>query len=417
MGSSKDNSATDDGDVPAGDIPDTTKSSSCLFSEGEKVLVFFSDRVLDVAAGFYVSLLFFSISSLVQKAEFRKTEWKYFVHYLNCSVEDLLHISLYRVYGSSLGGAFVGITPFLLRMGSGCDFFGRTAGASSSLGDGFWDEWVGADRLMKYTEENVLKQTALDKKQGVDKNAKPARSTQTKLKISTDAKVDKEDSKSNGAKGKKRKADSSVEYTNVVNHKVQFGFQIFKAFPATVVTSTYLRMKDNTSTEKLIKIQIPSTLKKQLVDDWEFITQQNKLVKLPRSPNVDEILKKYLEYRSKKDGMMSDADGEILNGLRCYFDKSLPIILLYKRERQQYHDAVADNVSPSIIYGAEHLLRLFVKLPELLSYVIIEEETLVRLQQKLLDFLKFLQKYQSTFFLSAYDGSKVSEGSSKGKDK
>ncbi|KAM7510425.1 hypothetical protein LguiB_009300 [Lonicera macranthoides] len=239
---------------------------------------------------------------------------------------------------------------------------------------------------MKYTEENVLKQKALDKKQGVDKNAKPARSTQTKLKISTDAKVDKEDSKSNGAKGKKRKADSSVE-------------------------------KDNTSTEKLIKIQIPSTLKKQLVDDWEFITQQNKLVKLPRSPNVDEILKKYLEYRSKKDGMMSDADGEILNGLRCYFDKSLPIILLYKRERQQYHDAVADNVSPSIIYGAEHLLRLFVKLPELLSYVIIEEETLVRLQQKLLDFLKFLQKYQSTFFLSAYDGSKVSEGSSKGKDK
>lgn len=110
--------------------------------------------------------------------------------------------------------------------------------------------------------------------------------------------------------------------------------------------------KDNASTEKFMKIQIPSTLKKQLVDDWEFITQQNKvleffivwstfhlfhlftfissflsyvffwkefrfgsvkfdslkniflqLVKLPRSPNVDEILKKYLEYRSKKDGM------------------------------------------------------------------------------------------------------------------
>lgn len=38
---------------------------------------------------------------------------------------------------------------------------------------------------MKYTEENVLKQKALDKKQGVDKNAKPGRSTQTKLKISS----------------------------------------------------------------------------------------------------------------------------------------------------------------------------------------------------------------------------------------
>lgn len=35
--------------------------------------------------------------------------------------------------------------------------------------------------------------------------------------------------------------------------------------------------KGNVSAEKLVKIQIPSTLKKQLVDDWEFITQQNKV--------------------------------------------------------------------------------------------------------------------------------------------
>lgn len=47
-----------------------------------------------------------------------------------------------------------------------------------------WDEWVGEDRLMKHTEENVLKQQALDKKQGVDKNAKSGRSTQGKAKNS-----------------------------------------------------------------------------------------------------------------------------------------------------------------------------------------------------------------------------------------
>ncbi|KAL7231739.1 hypothetical protein ACSBR2_009887 [Camellia fascicularis] len=248
-----------------------------------------------------------------------------------------------------------------------------------------WDEWVGMDRLMELTEDNVLKQQALDKKQGVDKNSKSGRSAQTKPKASSEAKVDKEDTKNNVAKGKKRKIDSGVE-------------------------------KDSASVEKLVKVQIPSTLKKQLVDDWEFITQKDKLVKLPRSPNVDDILTKYLEYRSKKDGKMTDSVGEILNGLRCYFDKALPVILLYKKERQQYHEAVADDVSPSSIYGAEHLLRLFVKLPELLAYVNIEEETLVRLQQKLLDFLKFLQKNQGTFFLSAYDASKVSEGSGKGKD-
>lgn len=36
------------------------------------------------------------------------------------------------------------------------------------------------------------------------------------------------------------------------------------------------------------------------------------------------------------------------------------------------------------------LLVLAVKLPELLAYVNIEEETLLRLQQKLLDFLKYV---------------------------
>lgn len=48
-----------------------------------------------------------------------------------------------------------------------------------------------------------------------------------------------------------------------------------------------------------------------------------------------------------------------MKGIRCYFDKALPVLLLYNKEREQYHEVVVDNVSPSTIYGAEHLLRLF----------------------------------------------------------
>ncbi|XP_065005014.1 protein MRG1 isoform X3 [Musa acuminata AAA Group] len=234
-----------------------------------------------------------------------------------------------------------------------------------------WDEWVGTDRLLKLTDENIRKQQALEKNQNTDKNPKSGRSTQNKPK---DSKLDKEDPRSTVSKGKKRKAQSGVE-------------------------------DDKRTSENLVKLQFPLTLKKQLVDDWEFVTQLGKLVKLPRSPNVDDILKKYLDYRTKKDGMIAESVGEILKGLRCYFDKALPAMLLYKKERQQYHEAVRDDVSPSTVYGAEHLLRLFVKLPELLAYVNMEEEALVKLQQKLLDFLKFLQKNQSVFFLSTYDGS------------
>jgi mortality factor 4-like protein 1 len=56
---------------------------------------------------------------------------------------------------------------------------------------------------------------------------------------------------------------------------------------------------------------------------------------------------------------MPESTAEIMKGLRCYFDKALPAMLLYKSERQQYTYAIRDDVSPSMVYGAEHLLRLF----------------------------------------------------------
>lgn len=34
-------------------------------------------------------------------------------------------------------------------------------------------------------------------------------------------------------------------------------------------------------------------------------------------------------------------------------------MLLYKQERQQFKQVIANNVSPAGVYGAEHLLRLF----------------------------------------------------------
>lgn len=60
-------------------------------------------------------------------------------------------------------------------------------------------------------------------------------------------------------------------------------------------------------------------------------------------------------YDYRKD----ESVGEIVKGLICYFDKALPAMLLYKSERQQYEELIVHDVSPSSIYGAEHLLRLF----------------------------------------------------------
>ncbi|KAM3342107.1 protein MRG1 isoform X1 [Capsicum galapagoense] len=223
-----------------------------------------------------------------------------------------------------------------------------------------WDEWVGIDRLMKHTEENVQKQQELKKRQDTDKNGKAVRGSQMKTKGPT------------GGRGRKRKSD------------------------------TPQKDKDGPPPEKLVNIQIPPQLKKQLIDDCEFVNHLGKLVKLPRSPNVSEILEKYHFYRLKKDGVISDSVGEILSGLQCYFNKALPAMLLYKNEREQFQESIKEDISPSSVYGAEHLLRLFVKLPEILFYANIEDETLTELKQKLQDFLRFLQKNQSAFFLSTY---------------
>ncbi|CAA0397777.1 unnamed protein product [Arabidopsis thaliana] len=294
---------------------------------------------------------------LVQKVELRKKEWKYFVHYLVRPPSELL-------------SCFI------------------------------WDEWVSADRLLKHTEENLVKQKALDKKQGVEKGTKSGRSAQTKTRSSADTKADKDDSKTNG----RQHINLQKGRNESTSQAMRSGLQ-------------KLRDKDNVTAEKLMKIQIPASLKKQLTDDWEYIAQKDKVVKLPRSPNVDEILSKYLEFKTKKDGMVTDSVAEILKGIRSYFDKALPVMLLYKKERRQYQESIVDDTSPSTVYGAEHLLRLFVKLPDLLSYVNMEEETWSRMQQTLSDFLKFIQKNQSTFLLpSAYDSDKVSDGKGKGKD-
>ncbi|KAL4559580.1 hypothetical protein LXL04_031723 [Taraxacum kok-saghyz] len=192
--------------------------------------------------------------------------------------------------------------------------------------------------------------------------------------------------------------DRILKY-NEENLQKQKELEIFTNLNPSV---TKINKRKNIS--KVIGIQIPQKLKKHLVTYCEYVTNMGKLVKLPCSPNIDDILKMYLEHQSNKDlGPVGPSDEETVNGLRCYFDKALPARLLYKNERQQYEEATKNHISPSKIYGAEHLLRLVVKLPEILYNANIEEEMLIELQYNLQDFLRFLQNKQSFLFLSAYE--------------
>ncbi|KAK2563162.1 Male-specific lethal 3-like protein [Acropora cervicornis] len=87
-----------------------------------------------------------------------------------------------------------------------------------------------------------------------------------------------------------------------------------------------------------IEIEIPSQLKLKLEDDCYFIKRKKKLVQLPRTPNVGQILNEYFaHYMNFYPGQSFNLIKEVMDGLRIYFDFTLPTLLLYNFEREQYH--------------------------------------------------------------------------------
>ncbi|XP_023231810.1 male-specific lethal 3 homolog [Centruroides sculpturatus] len=110
--------------------------------------------------------------------------------------------------------------------------------------------------------------------------------------------------------------------------------------------------------EKTVNITIPNTLKEILEHDCFLITQKNKLIKLPCEVNVVSVLEAYVKNlavnllcasppKASKHGsracvIPADVEvniqlcREVMDGLRVYFDFTLPHLLLYRQERKQY---------------------------------------------------------------------------------
>lgn len=120
--------------------------------------------------------------------------------------------------------------------------------------------------------------------------------------------------------------------------------------------------EDEEEEEKLIELEIPEALKKQLEIDFYTVKKDKKLVKLPRELNVIKILEGYVKTHatnvlcastgkakiSKKQasvGKNINLCKEVMDGLRIYFDFTLPLILLFEEEKAQY-DYFIKNYRP-----------------------------------------------------------------------
>ena len=152
------------------------------------------------------------------------------------------------------------------------------------------------------------------------------------------------------------------------------------------------------------QLRLPQGMKLRLIEDWERVTRERKLVPLPRDATVGSILTDFLAAKAKHK-TQERLYGEVCDGLKSYFNQAIGTVLLYKYERKQFNEmkGAHKDKSPAEIYGAEHLLRLFVKLPDLLGYAKLQREHLTVLVSKLTEMLKFLQTNKAKYFAPQYE--------------
>uniref|UniRef100_A0A2K5CYZ4 Chromo domain-containing protein n=1 Tax=Aotus nancymaae TaxID=37293 RepID=A0A2K5CYZ4_AOTNA len=207
-----------------------------------------------------------------------------------------------------------------------------------------WDEWVPESRVLKYVDTNLQKQRELQKKN-----------------VEVKTKKNKQKTPGNGDGGstsetpqppwkKRARVDPTVENEETFMNRVEVK-QLF-----------YLPAK-----------------------------------------NVDSILEDYANYKKSRGntGNKEYAVNEVVAGIKEYFNVMLGTQLFYKFERPQYAEILADHpckAPMSQVYGAQHLLRLFVRIGAMLAYTPLDEKSLALLLNYLHYFLKYLAKNSATLF-------------------
>ncbi|KAI9776116.1 MAG: Esa1p-associated factor [Candelina submexicana] len=164
-----------------------------------------------------------------------------------------------------------------------------------------------------------------------------------------------------------------------------------------------------------VRLVIPDHLKALLVDDWENVTKNLQLVPLPSKSPANAILTTYFdEEKGKRRLGSAEADilEEVVQGIKEYFDKCLGRILLYRFEREQYFEIRQlwesgegewEGKGPGDVYGAEHLCRLFVSMPELIAQTNMDQQSVNKLRDELVKITQWLGKNSSRFFASDYE--------------
>ncbi|KAG5634164.1 hypothetical protein H0H81_003101 [Sphagnurus paluster] len=246
-----------------------------------------------------------------------------------------------------------------------------------------WDEWVPHSRLLKHNEASLELQKQLQKTHVAPATAAASSSRGPKAGVKDGGASTRAGARKDGTRGTKRG-----------------------------------REEDDSSKKPEMKLNLPEVLKVQLVDDWEAVTKNNQVVSLPRDPTVVGILEEFSAYvLEKKPAGLRDPElliPTIISGLTVYFDRSLGANLLYRFERPQFaemrrlhktgqHVVPGQEKEPSAVYGAEHLLRMLVSLPGMISSSNLDPESVALVRDYVNELLEWMVRERARIFLTVYD--------------
>ncbi|KAI9661540.1 MAG: Esa1p-associated factor [Trizodia sp. TS-e1964] len=261
-----------------------------------------------------------------------------------------------------------------------------------------WDDWVPQDRLRKFTDEN--KELAANLRRDMDALRRPTPKAPAAVTASHKRKPAGSDFSS--ARGSEERNSSVQASAQPRGQKRARDFETE-------------RQEESYSVRPTVRLILPDALKALLVDDWENITKNLMLVPIPARVSVNTILDAYYtESKGKYCAGSAEADilEEVVQGTREYFDKCLGRILLYRFERDQYYEArkLLDlglngwgGKGPADLYGAEHLCRLFVAMPELIAQTNMDHQAVTRLRQELADMALWLHVNMRKYFAEGYE--------------